>query len=246
MFHFFSKKRFLVDLLEGFVDMHNHLLPGIDDGSKNVTESISLIKGFQEFGVKHFIATPHIMHNYHPNTAATIGDALTELKNELLSENLMDVAITAAAEHMVDANFETLLEENGVMPIKKNYILIEMSYLQPSINFDVAVQKIASKRLFPILAHPERYVYLKMGSSKFKRYKQQGLLFQLNLLSLGEHYGKDVQKKAFKLVEEGLIDFVASDVHHMGHLNSLKEIKVTYKMAENLLPLIEKTIYNFY
>ncbi|MDC0008259.1 histidinol phosphatase, partial [bacterium] len=72
MFQIFSKKVFLVDLLEGFVDMHNHLLPGIDDGAKTVKESITMIKGFAGFGVQNFIATPHIMYNYYPNTTMTI------------------------------------------------------------------------------------------------------------------------------------------------------------------------------
>ncbi len=246
MFQIFSKKRFLTDLLEGFVDMHNHILPGIDDGAKNVAESISIIKGFQEIGVQRFIATPHIMHNYYPNDSETITSSLVDLKNELLRQDMTNIAITAAAEHMIDSNFELILEQDATMPIKKNYLLIEMSYLQPSINFDTAIQKIATKRFFPILAHPERYVYLKAGSSKYKKYKKQGILFQLNLLSLGEFYGKDVQKKALKLIDEGLIDFLASDIHTMTQLQNLREIKISNKLAESLLPLIEKTIYNFY
>ncbi len=246
MFQIFSKKRFLVDLLAGFVDMHNHILPGIDDGAKSVQESIDLLKGFGEFGVSNFIATPHIMHNYYPNTPETIEKSLTLLKNDLLKQEMTNVAVTAAAEHMIDANFETLLEFDQVLPIRKNYLLIEMSYLQPAINFDNSVQKIASKRFFPILAHPERYVYLKSNSRKYRMYKEQGLLFQLNLLSLGEYYGKDVQKKAMRLVDEGLIDFLGSDIHNMNQLQNLREIKIGNKLAESLFPLIEKTIYNFY
>ncbi|NHF61551.1 histidinol phosphatase [Flavobacteriaceae bacterium TP-CH-4] len=246
MFHIFSKKRFLVDLLNGFVDIHNHILPGIDDGAKNTTESIALIKGFEEFGVQDFVATPHIMQNYYPNNQHTIAESLLKLKNELLKNDLTNVAINAAAEHMIDANFETILEKGEIIPIKKNYLLIEMSYLQPSINFDSAIQKIASERYFPILAHPERYVYLKSGSKKYRKYKKQGLLFQLNLLSLGEYYGKEVQRKALKLIDEGLIDFLASDVHNPNQLKNLKELKIGSKTAISLIPLIEKTIYNFY
>lgn len=246
MLQIFSKKRFLVDLLAGFVDMHNHILPGIDDGAKNVQESIALLKGFGEFGVSNFVATPHVMHNYYPNNPETIEKSLMLLKNELLKEGMADITISGAAEHMIDANFETILEEGQVLPIRKNYLLIEMSYLQPAINFDSSVQKIASKRFFPILAHPERYVYLKSGSKKYRNYKERGLLFQLNLLSLGEYYGKDVHKKALKLIEDGHIDFLGSDIHNMAQLQNLREIKIGNKLAESLFPLIEKTIYNFY
>lgn len=245
MFSFFTKKKFLVDYLEGFIDIHNHILPGIDDGAKTVEESIALIKAFSEFGVKHFIATPHIMHNYYPNDAESINNALHELKNGLVKNNINDASIVAAAEHMIDSNFEDILKDNKVMPLAKNYLLVEMSYLQPSINFHVAIQKIASERFFPILAHPERYVYLKNNSSKYQKYKEQGLLFQLNLLSLGDYYGKEVQRKAMKLIENGLIEFLASDVHNLAQIQSLKKITINRKLEKSLIHLIQKTIYNF-
>ena len=122
MISFFTRKKFLIDYLEGFVDMHNHILPGIDDGAKNVAESIMLLKGFSEFGVTNFVATPHIMHNYYPNTPETIQNSLDELQSGIDKTDLV-VEITAAAEHMIDANFETILEAGKVMPLGKNYIL---------------------------------------------------------------------------------------------------------------------------
>ncbi|MEJ1222372.1 tyrosine-protein phosphatase [Sediminicola sp. 1XM1-17] len=246
MFEFFSKKKFLVDYLENFVDMHNHILPGIDDGAKTVEESIALIRSFSEFGVKNFIATPHIMDNYYPNTSQSIHAALDELKKGLYDHDLKHVLFDVSAEHMIDANFETLLDSAEMMPLRKNYLLVEMSYLQPSINFDEAIQKIASKRFFPILAHPERYNFLHLKSSKFKKYKKKGILFQMNLLSLSEFYGKEVQKKALHLLDEGLIDFVASDVHNQNQIQSLKEIKLTNALLELVLPLIDRTIHTFY
>ncbi|WP_411030387.1 tyrosine-protein phosphatase [Spongiimicrobium sp. 3-5] len=246
MFHIFSKKRFLVDYLDSFVDIHNHILPGIDDGAKTVEDSMALIRGFSSIGVHKFVATPHIMHNYYDNKPENIQKSLILLKNELLKNELKNVSVEASAEHMIDDNFEAILEKGEVMSLRKDYLLIEMSYLQPSINFDEAIQKIASKRYFPILAHPERYVYLHNNFAKYERYKRQGVLFQMNLLSLGEFYGKDVQKTAFQLLNHGLIDFVGSDVHNLRQLNHLKELTVTNKILKSLLPVIERTIYNFY
>ena len=245
MFYFFQKKKFLVDSLENFIDIHNHILPGIDDGAKTVEESIELIKGFSDIGVKKFIATPHIMHNYYPNDHDTIHAAHGKVLNKLLSEGMKDISLNVAAEHMIDANFEPLLEKDSVMPINKNYLLVEMSYLQPSINFKDAIQKIAEHSFFPILAHPERYVYLHNNFSKYKKYKKQGILFQMNLLSLSDYYGKDVQKMAARLMNEGLIDFVASDVHNLQQLAMLQNMKITDKWLAQLLPLIENTSINF-
>jgi tyrosine-protein phosphatase YwqE len=246
MFSFFSSKNFLVDYLGGFVDIHNHILPGIDDGAKNVEESMELLNAFSEFGVHNFISTPHIMGNYYPNTRETINASLDLLKRTMLSNDSTNISIEAAAEHMIDDKFETLLENDEVMVLRNDHILVEMSYLQPAINFDEAIIALATKHYRPILAHPERYNFLSLNSSKFTEYKKKGILFQLNLLSLSEYYGKEVQKKAVKLLNEGLIDFVASDVHTIEQLNAVKKIQLSNKHLELLLPILENTIYNFY
>ena len=99
MFSFFTKKTLLSRPLEGFVDIHNHILPGIDDGAKSVEESIDLIKGFGEFGVNNFVCSPHIMSNYYENTPKSIKKALKSVKQELNNQGLHDIKIKAAAEH---------------------------------------------------------------------------------------------------------------------------------------------------
>jgi len=246
MFYFFNRKKFLIDYLEGFVDIHNHILPGIDDGAKTVEESVELIKAFSDFGVRRFIATPHIMHNYYPNDRGTITNSLNLLKSALMAANLKDISIEASAEHMIDDNFENILDNKGVMPLKANYLLVEMSYLQPPINFDEAIIKTAAKRFYPVLAHPERYGFLHHNMRKYNQYKEHGILFQMNLLSLGEYYGKEVPKVAAELLEEGHIDFLGSDVHNISQLNSLKNLTVSRKMLEQLLPIISNTIETFY
>ncbi len=246
MLHIFSKKKYLVDYLDGFVDIHNHILPGIDDGAKTVEESVALLKGFAEFGVARFIATPHIMHNYYPNTPQTISASLDLLKNAMLQEKLKAISIEAAAEHMIDANFDLILEEGLIMPLKREYLLLEMSYLQPPLNFQEAISNTASKRLFPILAHPERYTFLHQKTKKYTKYKQQGILFQLNMLSLGDFYGKDVQKIAHTLLDEGKIDFLASDVHNQTQLNAVKSIVLSKKIENKVLSVISNTIENFF
>ena len=246
MFHIFGKKLYLIDHLQKFVDVHNHILPGIDDGARTNEDAIALIKGFGEFGVSNFIATPHIIHNYYPNTPETITASLNELKAELLKVGLRDVAITASAEHMIDDNFESILEKEEVMHMRNDYLLVEMSYLQPPLNFETAMIKIASKRYYPILAHPERYNFLHYKPRKYGQYKEKGILFQLNLLSLGDFYGKDVSKMGLKLLEDGLIDYVASDVHNLHQLGALKSITLSRRQLRQILPVINNTIETFY
>ena len=222
MFTFFSKKEFLVDHLDGFIDIHNHILPGIDDGAKTIEDSIALIKGFGEFGVANFICTPHIMHNFYDNTPKTVKQSYKTLKKELKENNLKNVGLSYAAEHMIDDNFEHILERGKILPLNSNHLLIEMSYLQPSINFDTAIKAIIKQQLFPVFAHPERYQYLNQDFKKYEVLKLQNIKFQLNMLSIGGYYGKDVQKTAYKLLDNELYDFIGSDVHNSQHLNALR------------------------
>ncbi|MEC8832425.1 MAG: CpsB/CapC family capsule biosynthesis tyrosine phosphatase, partial [Bacteroidota bacterium] len=219
MFDFFHRKVFLADYLHGLVDIHNHILPGIDDGAKTVEESMELLRGFAEFGVKKFICTPHIMHNQYNNTPKTIKAAHSLLTKELDKSEDLNVILDYAAEHMIDDNFERLLERGEVVPMNKEYILIEMSYLQPSFNFDLAVEKIGQNQLFPIFAHPERYMYLHQKYGKYPKMKSSGILFQMNLLSLNPaSYGDAATKIVGKLLEDQLIDYVGTDVHQIRQL----------------------------
>ena len=237
----------MADYLHGLVDIHNHILPGIDDGAKTVEESMELLRGFSEMGVKKFICTPHIMHNQYDNTPKTIKSAHDLLIKKLEKDSDLSITVDYAAEHMIDGNFESLLEHDEVVPMNKEYILIEMSYLQPSFNFDLAVEKIGKKQLFPIFAHPERYMYLHKKYRKYPSMKSSGILFQMNLLSLNpDSYGDPATKMAGKLLEDGLIDFVGTDVHNMRQLQLLKETKINKKQLRHLLPIIENTIYSFF
>jgi protein-tyrosine phosphatase len=246
MFHIFGKKKFLVDYLQDFVDIHNHILPGIDDGAKTVKESVELIRGFGDLGITNLVATPHIMSNLYPNTKESITASLDLLTNELIANDLKNISIEAAAEHMIDDNFEELLERDGVMQMRKSYLLVEMSYLQASINFGDATQRVMKKGYFPILAHPERYGYWHKAKANYSAYKKKGIQYQLNLLSLSDYYGPEVHKMALNLIDHGLIDYVASDIHRKDQIDYLKEIKIKRDLLEKVLPLINNTINIFY
>ncbi len=162
-----------------------------------------------------------------------------------MDRNLKEISIQAAAEHMIDDNFESILERGEVMPLGGNYLLVEMSYLQASINFREALEKIRQKGYFSILAHPERYLYLHSQLAQHEAFKKQGVLYQLNLLSLSKYYGKEVQQMAMKLLNKGLIDFAATDVHNIRQLNSLKEVQVDSRTLDLLRPILHKTVNSF-
>ena len=243
MLSIFQKKYYLVDLLEGLTDFHNHLLPNIDDGAKNWQDSIAMIKKFNEFGIYNFVCTPHVMGDYYPNTPETIDEALSILQKHID----FDVQITAAAEYMMDQHLVEIMASEDLLKVKDNKVLVEMSYFQQPINLIDILFKLQNKNYQPILAHPERYTFLHQKDlSAYKNLKSHGCVFQLNMLSLSEHYGIGIQKFAIKLLEEGLIDFIASDTHRIEHLKKLKTIKISKKHLKILEQVISrsKAIFN--
>jgi protein-tyrosine phosphatase len=243
MISIFRKKDFLIDHLEGIIDIHNHILPGIDDGAQNVEESIGLLEKFRDLGITKFIATPHIMNDYYPNTPETINSALTLLKKEI-SENksLKNTEIRFAAEYMMDQNFLELMKTEKLLSLQENMVLVEMSYFQAPINLNEILFKLQTNGYKPVLAHPERYAfYHTKDLSKYEELKNRGCLFQLNTLSLTPHYGSNMQKIAYKLLENGMIDFIGSDTHRLQHLEKIETITIQKKTKDSITNIISKT-----
>jgi protein-tyrosine phosphatase len=208
------------------VDMHSHVLPGIDDGAQNLEESIILVNKMMELGIKKIIATPHIMADYYRNTAETIGDALATLKDELEKQNI-DIEIEAAAEHYFDETFEARVNNHKLMTMGDNYALFEFSFINQPPNFGEVIQRMKDLDYKPILAHPERYSYLDI--EQLRNIRDWGCSLQLNTISLTGYYGKDTRKMAESLVDNDLIDFISSDMHHLRHAQAFKDaLKIPY------------------
>src|SRR5690606_20815679 len=178
MLSIFKKKEYLKDHIEGLIDIHNHILPGIDDGAPTIEDSMILIRSFQNLGVTNFICTPHIMNDYYPNTPATISAALEKLRTALaISNDLQKIKLHAAAEYMMDQHFMELLEGGEILPLKDNFILVEMSYFQAPINLKEILFQLQTRGYKPVLAHPERYAYYHSKDlRKFEDLKNRGCL----------------------------------------------------------------------
>ena len=235
---FFKKKIPLTDFFtDGFVDIHSHLLPGIDDGAKDMDTSIALLLKMASYGIKNFITTPHVLGNVYPNSSEVIKQKLAAVKKELEKRKIKGISIQAAAEYMLDEEFSALLDQKDILVLKDNYILVEMSYFSAPINLYELLFKIQLKGYKPVLAHPERYNFYHTDFKSYYKLKQAGCLFQLNLLSLTDQYGKGVQKTSEKLLKENLYDFVGTDTHHQNHLELLPKIgtKKTLEKIKHLL-----------
>ncbi|HLP65554.1 tyrosine-protein phosphatase [Flavobacterium sp.] len=237
---FFKKSApILSDLLPvDYVDIHSHLLPGIDDGAKDSEDTKNLINDLKQIGFSKFITTPHIITGIWDNTFNSITSKLEETK--LL---LNEIELKAAAEYMIDSFFfERIKQGEKLLSLKENYVLIEMSYLNAPIQLYDIIFEIQVQGYKPVLAHPERYLFYGNNFDEFYKLKKSGCLFQLNLLSTTGYYGTGVTKIAQRLLNENLYDFVGSDVHHQKHVKSLKT-KVLLKNHHNLSSLMKNNSF---
>lgn len=236
-FPFFSKKTVSPDLSFLGVDMHSHLLPGIDDGLKTIEQSVAFIKELQQVGYRKFICTPHILSGVHNNSPETILPVLANLKLALKEANVA-VEVHAAAEYMVDDHFEQILANNEpLLMLGDKHLLIEMSYLAQSNNIFEVIFKLQMRNIVPILAHPERYTFYHDDFKAFEAYRDRGVLFQINILSLAGYYGKEVKKQAEKLIDAKMVEFIGTDMHHERHLAATNELissKSFYDLVKNI------------
>ncbi|OCX51292.1 capsular biosynthesis protein [Mucilaginibacter sp. PPCGB 2223] len=208
------------------VDMHSHVLPGIDDGAQNPQESIELIKTMMSAGIKKIIATPHVMNDYYRNTPESIKSALAVLKAEL-AEQQIDIPVEASAEYFFDEVFMELVEKNELLPMGKNYILFEFSFVSPPPVFIPTIIKLKDMGYIPILAHPERYPYYTLD--QYKNLKQWGCMLQLNTISLTGYYGRETKLCAEELVDNQLVDFISSDMHATRHADAfVRSLEMPY------------------
>lgn len=205
------------------VDLHSHLIPSIDDGSQSMEESLAPLQGLEALGYKKIITTPHIMMDTYKNTPKIIRSGLDQIREEAKKADIK-LEIDAAAEYYLDDGFIDLLQSGDLMTVNDKYLLFETSYTSKPLQLEEMIFAIGTAGYTPIMAHPERYRYVKDPEKEYGRWKELGVLFQSNLNSFGGHYGRSAKKLVTFLNENGMIDFLGSDTHGKRHLESLKHV----------------------
>ncbi|WP_448529045.1 tyrosine-protein phosphatase [Raineya sp.] len=213
----------LFDFLK--VDLHSHLLAGIDDGVQTEAQALEIIEQFRSYGFQKIITTPHILWDFYKNTPEIIHNKLEKLRL-FLQENQIHIPIEAAAEYYVDEHFLQLLQKHEKLLSfgEKNYLLFETGFLNIPAFWEEAIFLMKANGYQPILAHPERYVYVQNNFSFLEKMLNLGVLLQINILSLVGYYSLEAQKTAEKIVEARLPHFLASDCHHIRHAKTLQNL----------------------
>lgn len=219
------------------LDFHNHILPGIDDGSPDLETSLRLLKGLRNLGFEHVIPSPHTIADTHPNTPETIGASHKQLSDYLQDQSEAPLSGYASEYMMDDVFLANLKDKKDLLCVAPKTILVELSYAQKPDHLEDYSFQLQIEGYIPILAHPERYGYYhKNAEAQYDYLKDLGFDFQLNLLSLTPYYGKEVQKIAHELLEKGFYDYACTDLHHDRHLNALNEAFT----AQSLRDLMKK------
>lgn len=223
---FFSRKKSIISsgILNGFTDCHCHLLPGVDDGFQTMDDTLQCLRQYEEWGVKEVWLTPHIMEDI-PNTTSALGKVFYELQSQYRG----NIALRLCAEYMMDSLFLERLHTGDLLRYGKDgeEVLVETSYAQPPMNLWSILDDIKSMGLTPVLAHPERYIY--MGVAEYDHLRDMRVRLQMNLTSLTGVYGETAQKKAEWLQKRGAYSYFGTDCHSLKHFQSAAEKKINVK-----------------
>ncbi|MCX2586531.1 tyrosine-protein phosphatase [Pedobacter sp. MR22-3] len=224
MFGLFKKKKIVPEFNFSTigVDMHSHIIPGIDDGAKTLHDAILLAKRFKALGFKKLIATPHIMADYFRNTPDTINRGLDILRKGL-SDVQLNLEVDAAAEYYLDETLEKKVKQKEVLTFGKEYLLFELSYINAPPNLFSFIKIIQDVGYQPVLAHPERYPYFNHSIESLHQIRETGCQLQMNSIALTGYYGSGAKKAAEEMVENHLVDFIGSDMHHLKHAAALEQ-----------------------
>ena len=238
IFNLFKSKPSLKELIpEGFVDIHSHILPGIDDGAKNIKESLQLISKMKHLGFSKIIATPHTYSGLYNNSKSSITKSYNYLMNVLKS----NIEISYSTEYMIEFNLIEKSEKKSLLTLDNKHILLEFGFYNTPNNYHEILFSIIKNGYIPIIAHPERYLYVEKNFKLFYKLRDIGCKFQINLISCTGYYGKNVTKLANKLIDNNLIDFVGSDIHNIRHIRQFEE-KIQVKNVRNLKEYFENNL----
>ena len=215
-------------------DMHCHLVPKVDDGSKCVEESLDCLKTLKDVGYSKVIITPHFQYPRFPNDEDDIRKRYTELKRQV-DESGIGIELTGVGgEYRIDSGFSKRLENPRFLQVGGKYVLVELSLHQQMMGCDEMIFDMQMKGYEVILAHPERYPYLNVSGSRMEQMKNQGVFFQINALSLGGFYGEEAKRKAYEMLEAGWVEFMGTDTHNTMYAQALIELSNDRKVEKVL------------
>lgn len=223
-------------------DIHSHILFDIDDGSKDIEESITLLKKMKEIGFNNVILTPH----YIKDTEYSAENKEKKIKfnqlKEALIENNIDINIYLGNEVFINKEIYELIKTSKIHTLNNTrYVLIELPFHNEIVNLEDTIYELKVKGLIPIIAHPERYTYFQDDYSKVDNLREEGILFQANYASILGYYGKSSQKLLKYMLKNRYIDYLGTDIHRTAKTYVIDNFK---KIEKNIIKITKNDYYN--
>lgn len=239
MFDFFKKKNDAVPIFGALgTDMHCHLVPGVDDGSKSFEESKSCIQTMWSVGYRKMYITPHFQFPRFQNDEEDIATRYQSLVDELHQSGVEMEFVGVGGEYRIDDGFSSRMENPKFLTLKDNRLLVELSLHQPRMGLEETLFDLQMKGYELILAHPERYPYLSSNSTQLERLKEMGVMFQVNVLSLGGFYGEVSRREGYKMIGNGWVELLGTDMHNLMYADALRRTSHD-KRVQKLLEKVE-------
>jgi protein-tyrosine phosphatase len=200
------------------IDIHTHILPGLDDGSPNIEESLAMARIAIADGIDTIIATPHVLSGVYDNTPEQISQAVDQLNTILQAEGL-PLEILPGSECHLEPDLPSRLAEGRLMTLNNTgrYLLVELPTSMVPDYTGRILYEIQLQGVIPIIAHPERNTEIIRHPDLLIEYARRGVLSQVTTASLVGHFGKTVKKAAAILITTGTAQFIASDAHSSKH-----------------------------
>lgn len=196
------------------IDIHTHILPGIDDGAQAIEESIEIAKRASDEGVKAIVATPHVLEAISEDGWKRIGDIFDRLRQRLISAKI-GIDIILGAELFISPEVPAWIKRNRELTINggNKYILIELPSYEIPLFTEQTIFELLLQGVVPIIAHPERGMAIQQDTNRLSALVEKGVLTQANVGSLTGKYGKASRKTAKTLLTRNLIHMIGTDVH---------------------------------
>lgn len=195
------------------LDVHCHFIPGVDDGSKDVTTSINMAKKAESLGYNAIFATPHYIESAHETQKEDLLNSI-EILNKMLEERNINVNIYSGNEIYYSRNVLELLQENKVCTLANSrYFLMELPFTGKVLGLTDLIQNITHFGYIPIIAHPERYDFVNKNYKELYDIIDAGALLQVNLSSITGYYGNKPKATVKKLLKNNMVSVIGSDSH---------------------------------
>lgn len=215
------------------IDIHSHLIPKVDDGSKSIEETVKMLKEARKAGFTDVILTPHYMEGYYKTETEIIKIWTNQLQNVLANENI-DINLYSGNETYITEELIELLNKNEVNTLANSrYLLLELPFNSKIKYLYEVLFTLKNSNIVPVIAHPERYTYIQENIEEAEKLVEQGCLLQCNYGSVIGNYGRKAKKTVKKLLKKDLVHFLGSDCHKPNTI--YKEMKDIMKKLNKII-----------